>query len=139
MQTPSIIALATAILAIPAAAAPAKTSPIAVANVVAVDQDFMGNKTETPVQVPFGKLTHVDGLPITELQLKSVTVHVDGITAPDVEKVTCQRYQDQYGIQQGSKKFTHKSPAYIATNPVDFGWVLCYVEPVYQGPSKSEG
>ncbi|KAM5353735.1 hypothetical protein ACJ41O_000385 [Fusarium nematophilum] len=93
----------------------------AVANVYAVN-----NSTKEPVEIPFGRLTHFD-LSITELQLYDVTIDILGIPPPGVDAVTCQMYKDVYGIRPGSAEFTKDEPALISTNPVDFGWVLCYV------------
>jgi hypothetical protein len=126
MHFTTIFVAAAAALASTASAAPAaRDTSSAVANVVAVN-GFGSSQSKTPVKIPFGKLTHYD-LSITGLQLKSVTVNVPGATAPDVNKITCQMYKDQYGIQPGSAEFTKAKEALIATNAVQFGWVLCYV------------
>lgn len=129
MKFTTTIAAATAMLASAATAAPANS---AVANIVAITQTgIRGDKTETPVKVPFGKLTRVDNLDITELQLHSVTVNVEGVEAPSVDDVSCRRYRDKFGVQPGGTEITKENPALIATNAVDFGWVLCYVRGNY--------
>lgn len=100
----------------------------AVAKVVAVNHYLFGNPVmDKTVDVPFGRLTHVADTPITELQLVGAVVTVPGQSQIDASKITCQRYNDQYGTKVGSAPFTTSSPALISTNPVDFGWVLCYV------------
>ncbi|CAI4212747.1 unnamed protein product [Parascedosporium putredinis] len=79
-----------------------------------------------PVQVPLSTLTHVE-LTITGLQLTGVTVDIPDITPPSDTDVTCQMYKDEYGVQPGSAEFFKGHDAHISTNPVQFGWVLCYV------------
>ncbi|KAF4981035.1 hypothetical protein FZEAL_3087 [Fusarium zealandicum] len=76
------------------------------------------------IDVPFGKLTHVD-YQIMRLEFAGVTP--DGQKV-DPTKVTCQMYKDQFGIESGSTDFSSKNAAYISTNNVDLGWILCYVE-----------
>ncbi|KAH6871652.1 hypothetical protein B0T10DRAFT_522935 [Thelonectria olida] len=126
MHFTTIFAAAAAAIASTATALPStRDYNAAVANVVAL-KGFGNSQTKTDVKIPFGKLTHFD-LSITGLQLKSVTVNVPGTAAPDVNKITCQMYKDQYGIQPGSAEFTKAKEALISTNDVSFGWVLCYV------------
>ncbi|KAH7123498.1 hypothetical protein B0J13DRAFT_566710 [Dactylonectria estremocensis] len=127
MHFTTIFATVTAAFAATATALPTeRDTGAAVANVIAVNKPLDGTHSSTAVKIPFGKLTHVD-LPITNLMLKSVTVTASGVAAPDVSKVTCQMYKDKYGVQPGSAAFNKKHEAYISTNTVQFGWVLCYV------------
>ncbi|KAK7419636.1 hypothetical protein QQX98_003227 [Neonectria punicea] len=127
MHFTTIITTLAATLASTATALPTeRDANVAVVNVIAVNKPISGSHSSTPVKIPFGKLTHFD-LSITGLQLKSVTVHAPGVTAPDVSEVTCQMYKDQYGVQPGSAAFTKAQEALISTNSVEFGWVLCYV------------
>ncbi|KPM38336.1 hypothetical protein AK830_g8229 [Neonectria ditissima] len=132
MHFTTLIATLAATLASTATALPAQNTERATtgafANVIAVNNPISGSHSSTPVKIPFGKLTHFD-LSITGLQLKSITIDVPGVTAPDASEVTCQRYQDQYGVQRGSAAFTKAKEALISTNTVEFGWVLCYVNP----------
>jgi hypothetical protein len=99
----------------------------AVINLVAVTGTDIRYQTFTDVSVPFGKLTHVDNLSITEIRVKDVTITGKDIPKPNVDNVVCQRYQNEYGTVAGSERFTKKSPALVATNAVPFAYVLCYV------------
>ncbi|KAF4978471.1 hypothetical protein FZEAL_5157 [Fusarium zealandicum] len=114
--------------AIPTSENMPRDSDVAVANIYAIN-----GQTKKPLEIPFGKLTHFD-LSITELQLYDVTIDIVGIPPPGVGAVTCQMYKDSDGIRPGSAEFTKDNPALISTNPVDFGWVLCYVN--VDAPSK---
>ncbi|KAM5360197.1 hypothetical protein ACJZ2D_013907 [Fusarium nematophilum] len=76
--------------------------------------------------IPLGKLTHFDHS-ITRLELRGISFNVPGTESPDPRDITCQMYKDKYGVTPGSTEFTMKTPALISTNPVPFGWVLCYV------------
>ncbi|KAF7556741.1 hypothetical protein G7Z17_g1254 [Cylindrodendrum hubeiense] len=127
MHFTTVIATATAALASTAMALPSpkRAEGSAVANLIAVN-GFGDDKDEAPITVPFGTLTHYD-YQVTGLQLKSVTVDVPWGVVPDVSDITCQMYRDQYGVQPGSAKFTSSQDASLSTNPVEFGWVLCYV------------
>ncbi|RGP74525.1 hypothetical protein FSPOR_1102 [Fusarium sporotrichioides] len=105
-------------------AAPVSDTYFANASVFAI------NKVENvykSVQVPLGKLTHMD-YQLTSLELRGV-----GFLLPDGQKVdpqdiTCQMYKDEFGTQPGSAAFNMETPAVVSLlNPVEFGWVLCYV------------
>ncbi|OAA77806.1 hypothetical protein LEL_04629 [Akanthomyces lecanii RCEF 1005] len=98
------------------------------AKVTAINHNLSGNTTpDKELEIPFGTLFHVDDTPITELQLKGAGATVPDLPEVNVSKITCQRYNDQYGTRVGSATFTAESPALISTNAVEFGWVLCYI------------
>ncbi|KAF5682003.1 hypothetical protein FDENT_7855 [Fusarium denticulatum] len=123
MHFTTILTTAVATLASTAAAAP-KTENFATASVYAFNRD---QNTHKFVDVPFGKLTHID-YQITDLELRGVQFLLPDGEKIDPEKVTCQMYKDSLGTQPGSAAFTKKTPAHISLfNPVQFGWVLCYV------------
>lgn len=98
----------------------------AYANILALKHPVSGEHSETPVNIPFGQLTHYDQ-EITGFQLLGVTISVPDEPELDASKVTCQRYNDAYGVQPGSAPFATGVNASVSTNLVDFGWVLCYV------------
>ncbi|KAF5652011.1 hypothetical protein F25303_3731 [Fusarium sp. NRRL 25303] len=119
----TILTTAVATLASTATAAP-KTETFATASVYAFNRD---QNTHKFVDVPFGKLTHID-YQITDLELRGVQFLLPDGEKIDPDKVTCQMYKDSLGTQPGSAAFTKKTPAHISLfNPVQFGWVLCYV------------
>ncbi|PKS05939.1 hypothetical protein jhhlp_007772 [Lomentospora prolificans] len=120
----TVAALAATATARPSVAA--RDDASAIANIIAINGFGPGAPPGVPVQVPFGTLTHVD-LSITTLQLTGVTVNVPDAEAPADTDITCQMYKDQYGVQPGSAEFSKGKDAHISTNPVPFGWVLCYV------------
>ncbi|KAF5008650.1 hypothetical protein FDECE_5062 [Fusarium decemcellulare] len=125
MHFTTIAAGAVALFASTAAAQPAaRQAPVAYANLLVFNE---AEHSQTPVRIPFGQLTSAN-YRITKLQLESVSVHIPDIQAPDVEDVVCQRYQDRYGVQPGSAEFSKGKPALVSTNPVEFGYVLCYVK-----------
>lgn len=98
------------------------------AKVTAINHNLSGNTTpDKELEIPFGTLFHVDDTPITELRLKGAGATVPDLPEVNVSKITCQRYNDQYGTRVGSAPFTAESPALISTNAVEFGWVLCYI------------
>lgn len=99
-----------------------------VAQITAVNHDISGKTVpDEDVVIPLGRLTHFADLSITELQLKGAATSVQGMSPIDASKITCQRYNDEYGTQIGSAPFTTESKALISTNEVGFGWVLCYI------------
>ncbi|KAK2674607.1 hypothetical protein RAB80_009591 [Fusarium oxysporum f. sp. vasinfectum] len=101
-----------------------KTETFATASVYAFNRD---QNTHKFVDVPFGKLTHID-YQITDLELRGVQFLLPDGEKIDPDKVTCQMYKDSLGTQPGSAAFTKQTPAHISLfNPVQFGWVLCYV------------
>lgn len=123
MHFANIIAGVTTIFASVAAAQPTvRQAPEAYANLLVVNSV---DHSQQPVRIPLAQLTTLD-YDITKLELESLSVNVPDIPAPNVEDIVCQRYKDQYGVQFGSAEFTKGQPALIATNPVEFGWVLCY-------------
>ncbi|KAI1064340.1 hypothetical protein LB506_007631 [Fusarium annulatum] len=123
MRFITTLTTAVATLASTATAAP-KTETFATASVYAFNRD---QSTHKFVDVPFGKLTHID-YQITDLELRGVQFLLPDGTKIDPDKVTCQMYKDNLGTQPGSAAFTKKTPAHISLfNPVQFGWVLCYV------------
>ncbi|KAL9568745.1 hypothetical protein ACKAV7_007059 [Fusarium commune] len=132
MHFTSITTIITAILAYTASAAPAPAKTAADNNlavvVIGAIRGFGAEQTTTPVRVPFGKLTHFEHLPVTSLAVRGVMVSGDGLPVPDISKVRCRRYKDQYGLQLGSVEFKKGKNADISTNDVDFAWVLCRVE-----------
>ncbi|KAI8673042.1 hypothetical protein LRP88_02433 [Fusarium phalaenopsidis] len=95
------------------------------AKVVAVN-GFGKDQTKHTILVPLGRLTHVSRTQITELRVEGVD-HVAEAPKPAEDNIVCQRYLNQYASKIGSERFTKKEPAHISTNPVDFGWILCYV------------
>ncbi|KAM0544362.1 hypothetical protein ACHAPJ_011898 [Fusarium lateritium] len=123
MHFASIIAGAVALFASAATAQPtARQAPVAYANVMVINS---ADHSRQPVRIPLAQLTTLD-YKITELDLISLSVHIPNIPSPDTKEVSCQRYKDKYGVQFGSTEFTENKPALISTNPVEFGWVLCY-------------
>ncbi|KAF4448834.1 hypothetical protein FALBO_16742 [Fusarium albosuccineum] len=125
MHFTTIVTGAVALFASTAAAQPAaRQAAVAYANLLVFNE---AEHSQTPVRIPFGQLTSAN-YRITKLQLESVSVHIPDIPAPDVEDVVCQRYQDRYGVQPGSAEFSKGKPALVSTNPVEFGYVLCYVK-----------
>ena len=117
------ITSAIALLASAATAQPtARQAPTANANIMIVNA---ADHSQQPVRIPLAQLTTLN-YPVTELRLISLGVNIPDIPSPDVKDIVCQRYQDRYGVQFGSTEFGYEKPALIATNPVDFGWVLCY-------------
>ncbi|KAF4973186.1 hypothetical protein FSARC_438 [Fusarium sarcochroum] len=114
----------TAAVATLASAATAAPNNFATASVFAINKV---KNTYKSVDVPFGKLTHID-YQITGLELRGVSFLLPDGQKIDPNKVTCQMYKDQLGTQPGSAAFTKKTPASISLlNPVEFGYVLCYV------------
>lgn len=77
--------------------------------------------------VPIGELVHKQ-FSVTQLALTGA--HTDAIDHPgaDFSRVRCQRFKDAGATQPGSIVFSQGNPAYIATNPVEFGYVRCYVQ-----------
>ncbi|EKJ73841.1 hypothetical protein FPSE_05964 [Fusarium pseudograminearum CS3096] len=123
MHFTAIMTGAVALLASATSAQPTtRQAPVAYANVMVVNAN---DHSQQPVRIPLAQLTTLK-YSVTELRLISLSVNVPEIPSPDVKDVVCQRYQDKYGIQFGSTEFTEGKPALISTNPVDFGWVLCY-------------
>jgi len=117
------IASAIALLASAAVAQPtARQAPTAYANIIVVNA---ADHSQQPVRIPLAQLTTLN-YQVTELRLISLSVNIPDIPSPDVKDIVCQRYQDKYGVQFGSAEFGYEKPALIATNPVEFGWVLCY-------------
>lgn len=102
----------------------------AYANIMAINHPISssgGESESTPLNIPLGQLTHFENLEVTTLQLLGVTVSVPDLPELDESKVTCQRYNDAYGVQPGSAPFNTAVNASLSTNPIEFGWVLCYV------------
>jgi hypothetical protein len=125
MHFTSIITGAVALFASASIAQPtARQAPEAYANVMVYNS---ADHSQQPVRIPFGQLTNLDQYKITKLDLVGLSVNIPDIPAPDIKDVVCQRYNDKYGVQLGSTEFTYENPALISTNPVEFGWVLCYV------------
>ncbi|RSL51453.1 hypothetical protein CEP54_011415 [Fusarium duplospermum] len=122
MQFTTIFTAVVATLASTATAAPAAKKYSASASVFAMNQD--GYKS---ILVPFGVLTHMD-YRMTSLEVRGVFVDLPEGQDVDLNKVKCQMYKDSVGTQRGSDVFTRKTPARVSTNPVEFGWVLCYVD-----------
>ncbi|KAF4965612.1 hypothetical protein FSARC_6599 [Fusarium sarcochroum] len=123
MHFTSIITGAAALFASAAAAQPtARQAPVAYANVMVYNS---ADHSQQPVRIPLAQLTTLD-YKVTKLDLISLSVHIPDIPSPDTKDVVCQRYKDKYGVQFGSTEFTDGKPALISTNPVEFGWVLCY-------------
>lgn len=126
MYFTAIVTGAAALFASAASAQPtARQAPVAYANIMVYNS---ADHSQQPIQIPLGQLTNAN-YHVTKLSLISLSVHIPDIPSPDVKDVVCQRYKDQYGVQPGSAQFSYDNPALIATNPVDFGYVLCYVKP----------
>ena len=127
----SMLSAAAAVFASAASASPvaARNGPHAVANIIAVNEPVSGEHSRVKFSVPFGSLTSFDN-DVTGFELDSVTVNnvpFPGDNDVSVDNVVCRRYKDVTGTQAGSTSFTKTEPALISTNPVSFGWVLCYV------------
>ncbi|KAF4990266.1 hypothetical protein FGRMN_8574 [Fusarium graminum] len=119
----STVASTVAVLASMAAAQPTtRQAPVAYANLMVHN---LNDHSQQPVRIPLAQLTTLN-YHVTQMDLISLSVHVPGIPSPDVKDIVCQRYADKYGIQIGSAEFSEGKPALLSTNPVDFGWVLCY-------------
>lgn len=126
MRFTTILAGASALFASATTAQPtARQAPVAYANLLVFNSD---DHSQTPVRIPLAQLTNNAHYKITKLQLESLSVHIPDIPSPNVEDVVCQRYQDKYGVQLGSTEFSKGQPALVSTNPVDFGYILCYVK-----------
>ncbi|KAF4974364.1 hypothetical protein FZEAL_8729 [Fusarium zealandicum] len=108
------------------AADPQAAQPVGVA-IMTVNNPVNGEHSTLPLNVPLGVLTHQADNKITELQIARVYSNSASVKAPDVAKVTCQMYKDQYGTQPASKEFTSEKPGIISKDSVNLGWVLCYV------------
>ncbi|RSL72559.1 hypothetical protein CEP53_001059 [Fusarium sp. AF-6] len=119
--TAVVATLASTTTAAPAAPAATKKHSATV-DVFAMNVD--GYKS---IMVPFGVLTHMD-YRMTSLEVRGVFVDLPDGQDVDLNKVKCQMYKDSVGTQRGSDVFTKKKPAHVSTNPVEFGWVLCYVD-----------
>ncbi|KAF5537700.1 hypothetical protein FPHYL_12701 [Fusarium phyllophilum] len=100
----------------------ARQAPTANAVIMIVNS---ADHSRQPVRIPLAQLTTLD-YQVTELRLESLNVNIPDIEPPELSDVVCQRYRDKYGVQLGSTEFSHEKPALISTNPVEFGWVLCY-------------
>ncbi|KAF5591267.1 hypothetical protein FPANT_5729 [Fusarium pseudoanthophilum] len=100
----------------------ARQAPTANAVIMIVNS---ADNSRQPVRIPLAQLTTLD-YQVTELRLESLNVNIPDIESPELGDVVCQRYKDRYGVQLGSVEFSHEQPALISTNPVEFGWVLCY-------------
>lgn len=75
--------------------------------------------------VPIGEVVHKQ-FSVTQLALTGA--HTDAMDHPgaDFSRIRCQRFKDAEATQPGSVVFSQNNPAYIATNPVEFGYVRCY-------------
>ncbi|KAM0545361.1 hypothetical protein ACHAPJ_011433 [Fusarium lateritium] len=119
MHFPTILA-GIAALSTAVAAAPKEKPYVGVAIMTYNGDD------STPLNVPLGVLTHAKRQ-VTEIEIARAYSTVKGVKAPNADDITCQMYKDKYGSVPGSKDFTAKKSALIATNPVEFGWLLCRV------------
>ncbi|KAM0419044.1 hypothetical protein ACHAPT_011983 [Fusarium lateritium] len=125
MYFTSIITGAAALFASASMAQPtARQAPVAYANVMIYNS---AQHSQEPVRLPLAQLVSLNQYQVTKLDLISLSVHIPDIPSPDVKDVVCQRYKDKYGVQLGSTEFSYEKPALISTNPVEFGYVLCYV------------
>ncbi|OBS25005.1 hypothetical protein FPOA_05541 [Fusarium poae] len=107
-----------------AAAAPVPDTYFAKASVFAINRVENAYKS---VEVPLGKLTHMD-YQLTSLELRGVGFLLPDGQNVDPQDITCQMYKDKFGTQPGSAAFNMETPAHVSLlNPVEFGWVLCYV------------
>ncbi|KAK6948280.1 hypothetical protein Daesc_010045 [Daldinia eschscholtzii] len=125
------IATVAAALASSASALP-KQPPVARVNLMALNHPVSGKHSQQLVPIDLATLTHKDNLPITGFAIDSISVTVPpapGQQAITKDDITCQRFQDQWGTQRGSAAFTSSKNASVSTNSVDFGYVLCYVNP----------
>ncbi|KAM0213584.1 hypothetical protein ACHAQD_009237 [Fusarium lateritium] len=117
-----LVAFASAITA-----APTKQTPSVGVAIMTVNEPISGEKSTHPLNVPLGVLTHQENIGITKLEIARVYSTVKGVEAPEIDHITCQMYKDEYGTQPGSAEFTTKKDAFISTNTVSLGWVLCRV------------
>ncbi|KAF5022180.1 hypothetical protein F66182_5767 [Fusarium sp. NRRL 66182] len=123
MHFTNIVTGAAALFASAATAQPAaRQAPQAYANLLVINA---ADHSQQPVRIPLAQLTTLD-YSATTLKLASLSVHIPDIPSPKLQDIVCQRYNDKYGVQLGSTEFTKDKPALLSTNPVDFGWVLCY-------------
>ncbi|CEI62264.1 hypothetical protein FVEN_g10244 [Fusarium venenatum] len=124
MHFASLFSTAIFALAGTAVAAPVSDTYFAKASVFAINKVENAYKS---VQVPLGKLTHME-YQLTSLELRGVGFLLPDDQKVDPQDITCQMYKDEFGTQPGSAAFNMKTPAYVSLlNPVEFGWVLCYV------------
>ncbi|KAI8960770.1 hypothetical protein F5Y11DRAFT_328739 [Daldinia sp. FL1419] len=131
MKSFAIATIAAAALASSAAALPTEP-PYAKVNLVAINHPVSGERSGTRVTIDLATLSHRENLPITGFAIESISITAPtapNAPTPSVEDITCQRYQDQFGVSRGSAAFTSSKDALISTNSVDFGYVLCYVNP----------
>ncbi|KAF4470468.1 hypothetical protein FALBO_2626 [Fusarium albosuccineum] len=94
-------------------------------NVVAV-KGMIPGQTKQDIVVPLGKLTYFKDVQFTELRIKSIN-KVAPVPMPDINKIVCQRFRDEFGAQTGSEAFTVKKGTVVDTNAIPLGWVLCYM------------
>lgn len=78
-------------------------------------------KVTSPAPVEIDFLTSLSNTSCYSIEFQSVHSNVD------ITEVECRAYKDESGQIPGSAPFNHKSPAYLSTNPVEIGSVLCYV------------
>ncbi|KAL6916472.1 hypothetical protein ACHAPO_007524 [Fusarium lateritium] len=124
MHFTSLFSTAIFTLAATVAAAPVSGTYFAKASVFAINKVENAYKS---VQVPLGKLTHME-YQLTSLELRGVGFLLPDDQKVDPQNITCQMYKDEFGTQPGSDAFNMKTPAHVSLlNPVEFGWVLCYV------------
>lgn len=114
-----------AVAAFSAAAAPSKRATPSGANVVVIGTTSdINNQNSAPVNIP----VHIAYLAHSTAAISKLAVQsgsgTDGVNADDVE---CRMYKDAHGTQPGSAPFNTKTPAYVSTNAVSIGSILCYV------------
>ncbi|KAF4981742.1 hypothetical protein FZEAL_2544 [Fusarium zealandicum] len=126
-----------AALASTAAALPAENDPRAAKSaevkIMTYNKPMDGKHSKTPISVPLGKLTTVPNVQITEMSVAGIVSNVPGIKTPDLQEISCQRFNDEYGLQRGSARFALFNNALVSTNSVSLGWILCYVNPTPSG------
>ncbi|RFN47745.1 hypothetical protein FIE12Z_8019 [Fusarium flagelliforme] len=124
MQFTTLFTVTMATLVSTASAVPKPDTYLAEAFVYAINKVDPGYKS---VDVPFGKLTHID-YKLNSLELRGIGILLPKGQELDPEDVTCQMYKDALGTQPVSAAFRMRQPAEISpSKPVTFGWVLCYV------------
>jgi hypothetical protein len=82
------------------------------------------DKVSSPAAVEINNLTLLNG----DAGVSASEISFDGIASNvDINTVECRAYKDADGVQPGSAPFNATSPAYLSTNLVTVGSILCYI------------
>lgn len=116
--------IASTLLAAMATATPLKRNAVAPrVTLTAVQADINDqSKPNATISVGLNMLQYS-----TDTVTKLLVDEGSGVGGVDADNVECRMYRDGNGIEPGSAPFTTKSVAYISTNAVSIGSILCYV------------